>query len=159
MPSSGRLLSSSDTLPPKQKPMLKSRRTPRARAQRLGGGGDVGLEPGPGRTRCVLGEGEVGIAPRRPRGPTVVVEGQRVDADLGEANGQLLVVAEETAHVGQDQDGVARGFGRIGTEGGETVAVGGREHQRMVVDRGAVDGLDRGLAVLAEAHGRPSPSS
>ena len=72
---------------------------------------------------------------------------------LGEPERQLLVVVEEAPHVRQDQHAdAARRVGQ-GVEGGQAVAVGGRQLQDAVLDGRSREGLDGGMAVVVEAHG------
>src|SRR4029079_14893488 len=70
----------------------------------LGGGPDVGRDAGPGG---LLDVGHV-LEPLAPSpeagGPPEVVDRDRVDAVLGEAQGQLLEERVEAANVRQDHD-------------------------------------------------------
>jgi hypothetical protein len=54
----------------------------------------------------------------------------RASAVLGETQGELLVVGEQAAHVGQDDDAGPGRLGRPGFEGGEPVAVVGGQRER-----------------------------
>jgi hypothetical protein len=71
-------------------------------------------------------EVEVGapIADADPGGPAEVVDRQGFHAQLGEAQGQLLVVVVQAANVGQDDHGPSRAHIRAGVECSEAGAVG-----------------------------------
>ena len=66
-----------------------------------------------------------------PGGAPEVVEGDRVVSRLGEALGQLDVEAVEAADVGEDHHPRPGGRGRLGQRGGELVAVGGGQGDRL----------------------------
>ena len=90
------------------------------------------------------------------RGAAEVVERDRGDATLREAEGQFLVEAVEAANVRQDDDADTRAFLRRRGEGGEPVAVTRLEHDVLVRDGGSADDRDRRDGVELEAHGRAS---
>ena len=113
---------------------------------------DVRGDPAPRRRADVGRVVEVLAAPGVARGPAEVVDGQGVDAALREAQGQLLVERMEAADVGQDHDAGAGRFGRSRPEGGQAVAVGGRQGQPFGVERAARDRWDGRSAVEIEAH-------
>ena len=68
-----------------------------------------------------------------------VVERDRGDAALGEAQRELLVEAVEAADVGEDHDARRRRLVRDRAERREPVAVGRLEHEVVVRDGGAGD--------------------
>ena len=77
-----------------------------------------------------------------------------VDADLGEADGELLVEAEESAHVWQhDHTWAGRRFGS-GMEGGELNAVGRGQGQVFNINGGSGDRSNRGQRFVSVAHVR-----
>ncbi len=122
-------------------------------AQECRGRYDVGRQAGPSRLGYVRARVERFVAIADPRGPAEVVDGDCLDAGLGEAHGQLLVVAVQAANVGQDDDRLAGRRRRPGMEGLESIAVGGGEDQRLAFDGGPGRFRYRGLAVQIEAHG------
>jgi hypothetical protein len=92
----------------------------------------------------------------RARRPTEVVDRDRVDAALGEAEGKLFVEAIEPPNVREadDADPVGLVGGRL--EGCEAVAVGRLELDVVVRDRSAGNSGDRRQRVEVEAHGTQS---
>jgi len=108
----------------------------RARSAAFGGaeigrrGSDVG---GQGREARLADVGHVlegVVAGLVGRGPAEVVQGHRIDACLGEAEGQLLEEGVEAADVGEDHDAGAGRFGGPGGEEPEAVAVVRLDAQR-----------------------------
>ena len=97
---------------------------------------------------------EVRSAVADPGCPPEVVDGDRVDAALREAQRQLAVVGVQAAHVGQDHDPGAGGLGGMGDECREPGTVGGVQSHALTVDRRPGQGSDRGSAVKVETHGR-----
>jgi len=71
-------------------------------------------------------------------GPPEVVDGDRVDADLGEAHGQLSVELVQPAHVRQDDDAGAGRLPGAGLEGQQRVAVFRQPCMRELADRATV---------------------
>ena len=116
-------------------------------------GADVGLDSLLGRLRDVRGVVEVVAPLRRARRPTEVVDRDRVEAALGEAEGKLLVEAIEPPNVREDDDADPVGLvgGRL--EGCEAVAVGRLELDVIVRDRSAGNSGDRRQRVEVEANG------
>jgi hypothetical protein len=86
-------------------------------------------------------------------GARVEVDRHRVHAGLGEAQGQLLIVGMQPAHVRDDHDaGAARLLGpRSMRRDGRPVAAGERQVTR--VERASADGWEWGSGVGVEAHG------
>jgi hypothetical protein len=74
------------------------------RPEALDGGADIGLDSLPGRLRDVRRVLEVVAPLRRARRPTEVVDRDRVEAALGEAEGKFLVEAIEPPNVREDDD-------------------------------------------------------
>jgi len=74
------------------------------RPEALDGGADIGLDSLPGRLRDVRRVLEVVAPLRRARRPTEVVDRDRVEAALGEAEGKFLVEAVEPPNVREDDD-------------------------------------------------------
>jgi hypothetical protein len=95
-----------------------------ARAQLRDRGPDVALDSLRGRLLDMRPVLEVISALVDARRPSEVVERDRRDAALGEAQRELLVEPVEPAHVRQDHDARARRRVRLGPEGGEAVPVG-----------------------------------
>jgi hypothetical protein len=117
-----------------------------------GGGGDVRLYACLGRQGDMVPVREVVAALADPRGPPEVVDCDRGDASLGEAEREFLIEAVEAADVGKDDDADGRRVvGRRG-ERSEAVAVGCLENQLVVPDRGTREVRNRRCRVRLEAH-------
>ena len=84
--------------------------------------------------------------------PAEVVDRERVDPVLGEAERELLVVGMQAADVGEDHDPGAGHLRRAGPERPEPVAVLRLEHQLGRVERAAGDRDDRRTGIEIEAH-------
>jgi len=95
-------------------------------------------------------------APPETRGPPEPVERDRVDAALGESEGELLVVGVQAPDVGQDDDAGATRVGRAGEERRELIAIGRGQRQLGRIERAARDRLDRRARIVVEAHGAAS---
>src|SRR5688500_17949649 len=81
------------------------------------------------------------------------VDGHGVDARLGEAQAELLVVRMQATHVGDDHDagaGRLNGARGVGEDGG---AVAAGQGEASGVDGSAADRWPRGSGVGVEAHG------
>ena len=89
-------------------------------------------------------------------GPPEPVDRERVDAVLGEPQGELLVVRVEPADVGQDHDRRPARLGRPCPERRVPVAIGRGQDRAALVERTAGDRRDRRVAVEIEAHGGAS---
>ena len=101
----------------------------------LDGGADVGLDA---VGSCLVDVGhvvEVVATLLHARGSPEVVDRDRCDSPLGEAERELLVEAIEPADVGQHDDSFAARLFRLGGEGGEPVSVGRLEDQVLVARR------------------------
>jgi hypothetical protein len=113
---------------------------------------DVGLDALGRRLPDVLHEVPVVRALVDACGAAEVVERDRDEAALGEAEGELLVEAIEAADVREDHDPDLGGPVGHRTERREAVAVLRFEHEVVVRDGGACDARDRRLGVELEAH-------
>jgi hypothetical protein len=89
-----------------------------------------------------------------PGGPAEIIHRRRMDARLGEPDGQRSVERMEASDVGKDHDAGCDGIGRACAERGEAVAVGGRQHHvvRAADPRAACDRWRRRLSGWTEAH-------
>jgi hypothetical protein len=81
-----------------------------------------------------------------------VVDRNRGDATLGEAQRELFVEAVQAANVGENRDPVARGRFRDGGERRKPRPVSRLEDEIPVRDGGAGDGGHRRLGIELEAH-------
>src|SRR5947207_5117325 len=115
-------------------------------------GGDVGLHRRRRRLVYMRPVFELLVALRRTRGPAEVVECDRGDAALGEAQGELLVEAVEATDVREDHDADLRRLVGRRRKGGEGVAVGRLQSQILVRDGRAADDRNRRRGVEVEAH-------
>ena len=126
-------------------------------AQPREGGADVVADALGRRLVDVLTEWEVVVALGDPRRTAEVVDRDRVEAALREAQRELLVEGVQPAYVGQDHDADPRRRFRLGRERHERRAVGGAQRQGLVRYRGARDRRHRGPGIEVEAHaGDPS---
>ena len=121
-------------------------------AQVRRGGGDIGLNSFGRRLLDVRHVLEVVAALLGAGRATEVIERDRSDPALREAQRKLLVEAVETAHVRQNHDTDLGSIVRDGGEGGEPVAITRFEHELVVRDGGAADRRDRRNGVELEAH-------
>ncbi len=96
---------------------------------------------------------EVGSAVGSRGRPAEVVDGQSVDASLGEAQRQLLVISVEAAHIGQHQHRRAGRRRGARLKAHERVAIFGDQLDAMAVDGCSGDGWDGWPAVVVKAHG------
>src|SRR5262249_21432886 len=81
-----------------------------------------------------------------------------IDADLGEAVGELLVVDVQAAHVGDHHHAGAGRLGRPRGVGHELRAVARGELEVLAAGRAAGDRRDGGAGVIVHAHGNPPVS-
>jgi hypothetical protein len=116
------------------------------------GGGDVELDRRRIGAAEVIRIREVVVALRDAGGAAEVVERDRADVALGEAECELLVEAVQAANVGQDDDAfVRRRIGCCG-ERREAIPVGRFQDEVLVRDRRAGDARDRRRGIEVEAH-------
>ena len=101
--SSPRVAARNDIRPPMQNPIVRMRSTPSARSAATAARMSAAM---PAHVvRWTWGMYSKSASPRGDPGrPPEPVDGERVDAVLGEAQGELLVVGMEAADVGQDDD-------------------------------------------------------
>ena len=97
-------------------------------------------------------EVELGVALGVAGGAAEVVDRDSVNADLGEADREFFVEAEEAAHVGQNDHPGSGGRLSPRVEGGELGSVGGGQGQVFNVDRGSGDRGDGGQRFVSVAH-------
>ena len=95
---------------------------------------------------------EVVSALLRPGRAPEVVDRNRGNAPLCEAEGELLVEAVEAADVGEDDHPFPAGLLRRCGERREPVSVGALEGEVAMLDRAALDRRDRRQRVQVEAH-------
>ena len=145
-----------DCAPPKQKPTVIARSAPVSSRSVSSAVSTSRATVSGVRLLDVRHVLEVLVARAEPGRAAEVVDRDRRVPGGGEALRELLVEAEQAAHVGQDDDaGRALGAGEVG---GELRAVGGRQRQ-LLAGRAAGDDLEaRGEVghdrVKGEAHGR-----
>ena len=124
------------------------------RAQPGDGGGDVGLDRRGIGLRDVIHVRELVVALADAGGAAEVVERDRGEAALGEAQRELLVEAIQPAHVGEHDDPDRGGVVRRRRERCEARPVGGFEDEILVRDRRAGDARNGRQGVQVEAHDR-----
>ena len=115
-------------------------------------GPDIRAEGRPPRLSDMRAEIEVVAAVAEARRAGEVIDRDRVDPVLGEAEGQLLVVGMQPADVGEDQDARARRPRGPGGERPERRPVGRGEGHRRPIHRTTRDRGDGRPTVEIEAH-------